>query len=162
MLTPIGNPQNLYLYGRSGMGMGAFVALMLPYTLLSLGMLAAWAVWLCRGGSPVRKGTGGPFLAPRPGLRADRRIVWMDGSPLCGLPAGGDAGGALRGGLCRGAAATLLADRATLARVDYSLLLTFVAFFLFIGNLGGCLPFRPGWGRSSPAGRCWCRCWPAR
>ena len=67
MFTPIGNPQNLYLYGRSGMGMGAFMALMLPYTLLSLGMLAAWAVWLCRGGSPVRKGTGGPFLAPRPG-----------------------------------------------------------------------------------------------
>ena len=136
MLTPIGNPQNLYLYGRSGMGMGAFVALMLPYTLLSLGMLAAWAVWLCRGGSPVRKGTGGPFLAPRPGLRADRRIVWMDAAlfVVCllavmrAVPYGAAFAAVL--------AATLLADRATLARVDYSLLLTFVAFFLFIGNLG--------------------------
>ena len=32
MLTPIGNPQNLYLYSASGMGVGEFVGLMLPYT----------------------------------------------------------------------------------------------------------------------------------
>ena len=31
---------------------------------------------------------------------------------------------------------TLCADRSTLRNVDYSLLLTFVAFFIFIGNLG--------------------------
>ena len=30
MLTPIGNPQNLYLYGKSGMSIGGFVLLMLP------------------------------------------------------------------------------------------------------------------------------------
>ena len=30
MLTPIGNPQNLYLYGKSGMSSGGFVLLMLP------------------------------------------------------------------------------------------------------------------------------------
>ena len=29
MLTPLGNPQNLYLYGKSGMDMGSFVLLML-------------------------------------------------------------------------------------------------------------------------------------
>ncbi len=40
MLTPIGNPQNLYLYGRSGMGALSFVALMLPYAALSALMLA--------------------------------------------------------------------------------------------------------------------------
>ena len=48
MLTPIGNPQNLYLYGRSGMSAVSFLRLMLPYTLLSLGMLAVWNVLLCR------------------------------------------------------------------------------------------------------------------
>ena len=31
MFTPMGNPQNLYLYNRSGMGFGEFCALMLPY-----------------------------------------------------------------------------------------------------------------------------------
>ena len=43
MLTPIGNPQNLYLYGKSGMSIGGFVLLMLPYTLVSLLLLLAWA-----------------------------------------------------------------------------------------------------------------------
>ena len=152
MLTPIGNPQNLYLYGRSGMGMGAFVALMLPYTLASLALLAGWAVWLCRGGSPVRKGTGGPFLAPQQSVAADGRIIWMDAAlfVVCllavvrVLPYPVAFGAVL--------AATLLADRATLGRVDYSLLLTFVAFFLFIGNLGRVEAFSD-WLRQIIAGR---------
>ena len=152
MLTPIGNPQNLYLYGRSGMGMGAFVALMLPYTLASLALLIGWAVWLCRGGSPVRKGAGGPFLAPQPGVRADKRIVWMDAAlfVVCllavvrVLPYGAAFAAVL--------AATFLADRSTLGRVDYSLLLTFVAFFIFIGNLGR-VPAFSDWLRQIIAGR---------
>ena len=152
MLTPIGNPQNLYLYGRSGMGMGAFVALMLPYTLASLALLAGWAVWLCRGGSPVRKGTGGPFLAPQQSVAADGRIIWMDAAlfVVCllavvrVLPYPVAFGAVL--------AATLLADRATLGRVDYSLLLTFVAFFIFIGNLGRVEAFSD-WLRQIIAGR---------
>ena len=152
MLTPIGNPQNLYLYGRSGMGMGAFVALMLPYTLASLALLAGWAVWLCRGGSPVRKGTGGPFLAPQQSVAADGRIIWMDAAlfVVCllavvrVLPYPVAFGAVL--------AATLLVDRATLGRVDYSLLLTFVAFFVFIGNLGRVEAFSD-WLRQIIAGR---------
>ncbi len=136
MLTPIGNPQNLYLYGKSGMGMGQFIALMLPYTLAALVLLAAWAAVLCRGGSPVRKGAGGPFLAPRQDAAADKRIVWMYAGLflLCllavvrVLPYGAAFAAVL--------AAALLADRPTLGRVDYSLLLTFAAFFVFIGNLG--------------------------
>ena len=39
MLTPIGNPQNLYLYAKAGLSVGAFMLLMLPYTLVSLGLL---------------------------------------------------------------------------------------------------------------------------
>lgn len=41
MLTPIGNPQNLYLYGLADLSAGEFVLLMLPYTLLSLGLIIA-------------------------------------------------------------------------------------------------------------------------
>lgn len=36
MLTPIGNPQNLYLYTLSGMDMGTFVLTMLPLTIAAL------------------------------------------------------------------------------------------------------------------------------
>ena len=41
-------------------------------------------------------------------------------------------------------ACVLLADRNTLCRVDYSLILTFVALFIFIGNLGRFAAFS-GW-----------------
>ncbi|MFR6587999.1 MAG: SLC13 family permease [Ruminococcus sp.] len=57
MLTPIGNPQNLYLYGSSGMSAVSFLRLMLPYTLLSLGMLAVWNVLLCRKHRGMRLST---------------------------------------------------------------------------------------------------------
>ena len=53
MLTPLGNPQNLYLYGKSGMDMSSFVLLMLPYSIISLVLIAIWAVWLCREGSAI-------------------------------------------------------------------------------------------------------------
>ena len=39
MLTPIGNPQNLYLYGISGLGLGEFIKIVLPYGAVSLVLL---------------------------------------------------------------------------------------------------------------------------
>lgn len=44
-VTPLGNPQNLYLYHLSGMTAPAFVATMLPFFAASLALLAG-AVWL--------------------------------------------------------------------------------------------------------------------
>lgn len=46
----------------------------------------------------------------------------------------------------------LFADPRTLRAVDYSLLLTFVAFFIFIGNLGR-IPAFSGWLQEFLAGR---------
>ena len=40
MLTPLGNPQNLYLYNASGLPLGQFVLIMLPYTVLAFAGLA--------------------------------------------------------------------------------------------------------------------------
>ncbi|MGN0169110.1 MAG: SLC13 family permease [Acetatifactor sp.] len=39
MLTPVGNPQNLYLYSAYGVSMGTFLRYMLPLTLLSAALL---------------------------------------------------------------------------------------------------------------------------
>ena len=44
MLTPIGNPQNLYLYGKSAMGVLTFVKLMLPYTVIAFILLTGWCL----------------------------------------------------------------------------------------------------------------------
>lgn len=49
MLTPIGTPQNLYLYGRAGLSVGGFLLFMLPYTLWSLGMLVIFSMVQGRG-----------------------------------------------------------------------------------------------------------------
>lgn len=42
MLTPIGNPQNLYLYAQADMSAFALIRLMLPYSVVSLILLLFW------------------------------------------------------------------------------------------------------------------------
>lgn len=133
MLTPMGNPQNLYLYTRSAMGFGEFCWLMLPYTAVSALCLAA-LVW-CRKREPV---SGAPAAAPAPSLRS--LLPAAAGFLLC-LLALFDLLPAI--GVAAVAAVFLLAfDRPLLARVDYSLLATFAAFFIFTGNLGRLESFR--------------------
>ena len=134
MATPIGNPQNLYLYAQSGRGLGDFLALMLPYTLLSGLMLllcllpgrsAPWPVWPRRGGALLRRRRTGMylllFLASVSSV-AKLLPVWLLTAAVV---------------VC-----VLAADRRVLRRVDWSLLLTFAAFFVFIGNMGRVPAFR--------------------
>lgn len=49
MLTPIGNPQNLYLYGLAGISAGRFVLLMLPYTVASVALLVICVIVCMKG-----------------------------------------------------------------------------------------------------------------
>ena len=138
MLTPLGNPQNLYLYGKSGMDMGSFVLLMLPYSILSLALLALWAVGLCRRGAKISMAHSAAAASPNKALLSLYSILFV----LCllvvlrVLPYGIAFAAVL--------ACVLLADRNTLCRVDYSLILTFVMLFIFIGNLGRFAAFS-GW-----------------
>ena len=149
MLTPIGNPQNLYLYGKSGMSMGAFVRLMLPYTLVSLVLLLVWAAMTCQKSAVMLSPDSLSAQSDAPG---NRRIILLDLilfavcllSVIRVLPYGVAFAAVL---VC-----TLCADRSTLRAVDYSLLLTFVAFFLFIGNLGR-IPAFSGWLQELLTGR---------
>ncbi len=73
MLTPIGNPQNLYLYSVSGISLGAFLAVTLPYTVLS-GVLLALSVFLCYRGTPVAAGDTGGEAEP---LDRRRLLGWL-------------------------------------------------------------------------------------
>ena len=148
MLTPIGNPQNLYLYGKSGMSMAEFLLLMFPYTVVSLLLLVGWAVAVCRKQASSCIGA----LPEQPNTTADRKIILLDAvlfavcllAVVRVLPYGVAFAAVL---VC-----TLCADRSTLRNVDYSLLLTFVAFFIFIGNLGR-IPAFSGWLQAILAGR---------
>lgn len=129
MLTPIGNPQNLYLYSQSGMGLGQFLLLMLPLAALAAALIVI--LIFVRKKVPLEA----PVSLEKTRLKSRGKAV-MYGLLflLC---------------LCCVArilpvwvmvlltlAAVLATDRRTLRHVDYSLLLTFVGFFIFIGNMG--------------------------
>ena len=125
MATPIGNPQNLYLYAQSGQGLGDFLALMLL---------------LC-----LRPGRSAPLagLAPggaEPSLRRRRTGMYL----LLFLASVSSVAKLLPVWLLTAAVVVcvLAADRRVLRRVDWSLLLTFAAFFVFIGNMGRVPAFR--------------------
>ena len=168
MLTPMGNPQNLYLYGLSGLGLPGFLALMLPYTAVSLLLLAVWTVALCRRTGPApaagenapaagenapAAGENAPAAPAAPALpAANARLLWMYAAlfVLCLLAVARVL--PYPAAFAAVLAAVLLADRPALRLVDYSLLLTFAAFFVFIGNLGR-VPAFSAWLQALLAGR---------
>lgn len=129
MLTPIGNPQNLYLYNLSGMGMGEFVMVMLPYTCLAFGMLMLSIVFI-RGKNEaittveqssenVSKIKIGVYLA----LFVLAFLVVLKALPYEAV-------------LAIVLVVVLFMERKVLKDVDYCLLLTFISFFIFTGNIG--------------------------
>lgn len=140
MLTPIGNPQNLYLYGKSGMSIGGFVLLMLPYTLVSLLLLLAWAAMVCRKASAALSVDELVSSASQ----GDQKIILLYLvlfavcllSVIRVLPYGIAFAAVL---VC-----VLFADPHTLRAVDYSLLLTFVAFSSSLAIWGAFRPFPAG------------------
>ena len=128
MLTPIGNPQNLYLYSAFHLTLDEFAATMLP-----LALPAAVASL-----APVA-------LVPRTPLRArdDAAGAALDGRRVAlhvALFAVSVAAVAhlvpWQACLALVAAAGMLLDRDALRGVDYRLLATFVCFFVVIGNVG--------------------------
>ena len=132
-LTPIGNPQNFFLYSKSGMSIVHFMGIMLPYATLAMVMLILWGIWFCRGKKQQILLQDGTDENCCPG---DKRIIalYIALFVCCLLT----VVHVLPYGLVLAAVlmCTLIADCKALCRVDYSLLLTFVALFIFIGNLG--------------------------
>ena len=134
MTTPIGNPQNLYLYSHYGISMGDFFSATLPLTLVSGGLLALFLFFTPSRPLDIPELTHGYY---HPGKRM-RMYILLFGVSLCSVT-----------GLLPVWALTILivlavlvSDHGVLDKVDYSLLLTFVGFFLFVGNMGQLPAFR--------------------
>ncbi len=135
MMTPIGNPQNLYLYTKSGLSTGDFLLLMFPYTVLA-GALLALSIWMLyhKQGSFERVPIKETKIKTKPLIYysilfllcllsvAKLLPVWM----LLAIIV----------------IALLLGNRKLFTQIDYGLLLTFAAFFIFIGNMGRYPAFR--------------------
>ena len=143
MATPIGNPQNLYLYSHYGLGAADFFAVTAPLTAVSAALLAAFLFFA--PANPLAL----PPVSERPPLDKRRTAAGICLFALCLLAVGGVVSvpvlvivTALTAAVCGGA----------LRRVDYALLMTFVGFFIFVGNLGRLEAFR-GFFQSILAGR---------
>lgn len=145
MLTPIGNPQNLYLYGKAQMSAGAFILLMLPYSLVSLLLLVLCAAVTAKRSKISVQGVTTVSLgdnvesetAERKGYLLPMYLLLF---LLCLFTVARVIPYPVT--LVIVAAAVLIFDRSTITKVDYSLLLTFVGFFVFIGNMGRMPAFR--------------------
>ena len=97
MLTPFGNPQNLYLTSYYGIGMGEFLRLMLPYTGVALVILLLQTLISPKeglGGRAREAGTpeGGASEAGVPGGRAKEAGIPERGAREAGIPEGGAKG----------------------------------------------------------------------
>ena len=126
MLTPVGNPQNLYLYSFYDLSMGDFLRVTFPFWALSLVLILA----ACMPLSPAPLQV---FLGEEPGLHKRSLRLYLVLFALCLTTV-------LRllpwWAMLAAVVLTLLVlDRKMLLKADFLLLLTFVAFFIFAGNL---------------------------
>lgn len=128
MLTPIGNPQNLYLYSAYDMKITVFFSAILPYAVLSLVILLIIA--FLSGKSEIKLGNYGERLFINSKLMILYLVLF--GVSLLGVFRILD----FRVLLIVTVISVLLFDIKSIVKVDYSLLLTFVFLFIFIGNLG--------------------------
>ena len=127
MLTPFGNPQNLYLYTKFSIPNAEFVSIMAPPFTLAVALITAICLIFVKPDAlevpdeeislpPLRTTL---YLA----LFALAIAIVFRGIPywigLVVIPL-----------------VLLFADRKALLEVDYPLLLTFVFFFIFAGNMG--------------------------
>ena len=125
MLTPFGNPQNLYLYSKFNIPTGEFVEIMLAPFLVAVALITLCCLFVKSEPLQVKdeqisipRGRTGVYLA----LFALAIAIVFRGIPywigLIVIPA-----------------VLLVMDRKALKQVDYPLLLTFVFFFIFAGNM---------------------------
>ena len=130
MLTPIGNPQNLYLYTNYDMDLGSFLLLMLPYSALSLALISLGVFLMCKN-KEAEPGSNMKKVDPP---KASRLIIYIALFILCVLTVAGK----VHWGIMIGVVAVfiLIFDRKAFKGADYALLLTFIFFFVLIGNIG--------------------------
>ena len=130
MLTPVGNPQNLYLYSRYGFSAGDFFALTVPATLASLVVL----VVLCLL-TPARRVTLTAQNEEGPMTARQRAQLILCGVLFCVCLASVFHLLPWPALLAVVIAALAVFDRKLVLGADFALLVTFVCFFVFAGNL---------------------------
>ena len=133
MLTPFGNPQNLYLYYKFNIPDLEFISIMFPPFLLSITLITVCCIVFVKP-EPLQIDEKMAYLPP---IRVTIYLILFLISILI----------VFRGihyliGLILIPLVLLIMDRKALADVDYGLLFTFVFFFIFSGNMARIEPVR--------------------
>ena len=126
MLTPFGNPQNLYLYSFYSIGAGEFFRIMaLPFAVAFVLILGVCLFVKPQGAQVLSRPHNAPSVwrsVAYAALFALSVLIVFDVFPYYW-------------GLLAVAVCLLVLDFRAVLRVDYGLLLTFCAFFVFSGNM---------------------------
>ena len=133
MLTPFGNPQNLYLYAHFSIPTGEFMGMMFWPFLLAIALVTACCFLLPQHSLRVTD-TGDDRLPPARtaiylALFLSTILMVFRVLPIWLV-------------LLAVVGALAVMDRKALAMVDYGLLCTFVCFFIFSGNMSRLAPVR--------------------
>ncbi len=131
MVTPIGNPQNLYLYSSGQLDAPAFPALTWPYAALAFALLMACCLFIPK--APVKAAASPAEKLPARKLALYAALTVLALLSLMKLLPAWTLALAV-------AIAVFVIDRKTLRRVDYTLLATFVCFFVFVSSVKACAP----------------------
>lgn len=128
MLTPVGNPQNLFLYEQTGMALGEFILVLLPYTVFCgvLLFVASLIIPSVKLSAPFRGNSN-------PSRKVLNLVIYTALFVLCLVSVARIVPKTITALVAL--VVLLIFDRQTLKKVDYFLLLTFVCFFIFSGNL---------------------------
>lgn len=136
MLTPIGNPQNLYLYSYFELSIGTFLLYMLPLTLVAA-LLLIFSIYLMKNQPLSTLPESLPDPTPEtvipqviPKVKLTAYLILFAVCIACVIrvlswPVM----------LAILVVAVLFLDIKSFLKADYLLLLTFVCFFVFIGNV---------------------------
>ena len=127
MLTPFGNPQNLYLYSKFNIPDAEFVSIMLPPFIVAVVLITACCLIFVKN-EPLE------IQEKAASLPIARVVIYLILFALAILMVFKFMPYQI--GLVIIPVAIFFLDREALKQVDYGLLFTFVFFFVFAGNMG--------------------------
>ena len=133
MLTPFGNPQNLYLYTKFNIPTAEFTSIMLLPFLISVALITACCLIFVKA-EPLETPEEKIAVEPKKTVLYLLLFAFSIAIVFRVIP--------YQIGLVVVPAVLLITDRTALKDVDYPLLLTFVFFFIFAGNMARIEPVR--------------------
>ena len=128
MSTPIGNPQNLYLFSKYNLHIAEFSEVILPFSMISLAVI----IILCLFIKPIKI-----EMHPKTYQSVHMDIKDMGAYSIIFVISVLSVLRIIDYRICAAAVAVffIIKKRPLLAKVDFGLLLTFTAFFITVGNI---------------------------